>query len=92
MTVVEIRSRRPEDGSIELIGSVSVPEAGGPAVAVGVDTKAQAYLEHLLVAGVPGADGQMLSGADGERFVAALPDALRGSRLWAIRVPRARVP
>lgn len=89
MTIVEIRSRRSEDGAIELIGSVSVPQTGGPAVAVGADAEAQSYLDRLLLGGVAGPDGRILVAADGEQFVAALPGAIRGSRLWAARVPRA---
>lgn len=88
MTAVAILARRPEDGAEEVIGQVSVPSGGGAAVAVGVDAESQAYLDSLLARGVQAADGRMLHLEDGEAFVRALPQAIRGSRLWATRIPR----
>lgn len=87
MTAVEIRSRRPEDGAEEVIGQVSVPSGGGAAIVVGVDAESQAYLDSLLARGVQAADGRMLHLQDGAPFVRALPQAMRGSRLWATRIP-----
>ena len=85
MAVVEFRSRRPEDGAIEVIGRVSA-EGREPAVAVGVDAAGQAYLDRILEREIDGPDGRTLTAADGKAFVAALPDEYRGSSLWAARV------
>lgn len=83
MTVVEIRERRPEDGAIEPLGRVFVPKPGGPAVAAPVDPRFEVYLASLVAPGIIGPGGRRLFLADGEAFVAALPEAMRGSRLWA---------
>lgn len=86
--IVEIRRRRPEDGGIEVLGRVVAAEAkgGGPARVEPADDEAGALIAALLAPGVVGPDGRRLVLADGLAFVAALPDAIRGSRFWAERV------
>jgi len=81
--IVAILERRPEDGAVEPLARVFVPEPGGPAIAVASHPQFDAYVASLVSGGVVGPDGHRLFLADGEAFVAALPDAMRGSRLWA---------
>ena len=85
-----ILERRPEDGEIEPLARVSVPVPGGPAVAIAAESRYQGYVDSLLAPGVTGPGGQRLHLADGEAFVAALPAAMRGSRLWAELVAELR--
>ena len=84
---VAICRRRPKDGEIEVLGRVVVLAQGTPAVIMGRDERAASSLETLLSPGITGPDGRRLFLADGSAFLAALPDALRGSRLWAEREP-----
>jgi hypothetical protein len=81
--VVAILERRPEDGAVEPLARVFVPTAGGPAIAVAADEHYATYVEGLLASGVIGPAGRRLFLSDGEAFLEALPDAMRGSRLWA---------
>ncbi len=85
--IVVILERRPEDGAIELLARVFVPEPGAAAIAVAADPQFVAYVASLVAPGVTGPGGRRLFLGDGEAFVAALPDAMRGSRLWAEPVP-----
>ena len=88
MRVVELRRRRPEDGTVETLARIYVPEAGGAAVVEPVRPDERAWVEGLLASGgVIGADGSELHPSDGEAYVRALPSSFRGSRLWAEEVP-----
>ena len=87
MTVVEI-CRRAADGEIEVIARVSVPVAG----CVGIEPLGagdldlvMSMLQHVGVVDRRGAELQL---SDGERYLHALPQSLRGSRLWAEVVRR----
>ncbi len=86
MTVVEIR-RRAADGEIEVIARVSVPVAGGAAVieplGAGDLDSVMSMLSHVGVVDRRGAELQL---SDGELYLHALPQSLRGSRLWAEEV------
>lgn len=90
MRVVELRRRRPEDGSIETLARLYAPDDGGPAVIEPAELGDRDWIETLLSAGAIAADGRVLSPADGEAFVLALPASFRGSRLWAEEVPSDR--
>jgi hypothetical protein len=84
---VVIYRRRPADGAIEVVGRIAVLEPGQPAVVLPSDDRAARSLESLVAGGVPGHDGRRLYLSDGPAFLVALPDAIRGSRLWAEREP-----
>jgi hypothetical protein len=89
--IVELRRRRPEDASVETLARIFVPEPGmpgQPAVIEPVNPAERDWVEYLISSGgVTNALGRALGVEDGEEFVAALPAALRGSRLWAEEVP-----
>jgi len=83
MTVVEICRRHPVSADVEVLARVWVPVEGGPASFEAVPPARPEGIAELLDTGVPGPDGTVLRLADGAAFVAALPQGLRGSRLWA---------
>ena len=56
---------------------------GKPAVIEADDPVMLGVVELLLEPGITGPAGEDLLLDDGEAFVAALPEALRGSRFWA---------
>jgi hypothetical protein len=88
VTIVELYRRRPEHGEVELLGRVYAPDPDGPAVILLADPEHGSLVEALLAEGVIGPAERILHMADGEAFVRALPDGLRGSRFWAERVDR----
>jgi hypothetical protein len=83
MKVAEVLRRHPESGEVEVIGRVVAGDTGRPAVIEAGDPAFREMIELLLEAGISGPDGRTLRLDDGEAFVAALPEELRGSRLWA---------
>ena len=87
MIVVELRRRVADTAAVEAIARVFVPVPGGPAVIEPVDPSELPVLDVILGDGVPDERGATLWPQDGEAYVLALPGALRGSRLWAERVP-----
>ena len=78
-----ILERRPEDGGIDVLARVAAAGPGMGAVALATDARYQGYVDTLLGNGITGPDGTRLFLRDGDAFVNALPDAMRGSRLWA---------
>jgi hypothetical protein len=86
MRVVELLRRRPEDGQVELLARVW---CDGPGLPASVEILAPQYREGIeltLAEGARDSAGRALHVADGEAFVAALPDHHRGSRFWAVEV------
>lgn len=91
MRIIELRRRRPEDGTVQTLARIYVPEPGGRAVIEPTEATDLQWIEGLLAAGgVIGADGRELQPEDGDEYVAALPHSFRGSRLWAEEVPDPR--
>jgi hypothetical protein len=86
MKAVEIMRRRPDSAETEVLVRVFVPIADGPAVIAAVRPGGSPGVSAMLAEGVPGPTGELLHLADGAAFVAALPAAYRGSRLWAEEV------
>jgi hypothetical protein len=80
--VVEVLRRHPESGEVEVVARV-VADPGQPAVIEAADPAFREMVELLLEPGISGPGGRTLRLEDGESFVAALPEELRGSRLWA---------
>jgi hypothetical protein len=80
---VEIKRRNPQTAEVETLARVWVAEPGGPATFEAADPAHAEGIAALLDTGVPGPGGTVLRPADGAAFVAALPQGLRGSRLWA---------
>jgi hypothetical protein len=83
VTTVELRRRLHDGVTIETLARISAPDAGGPALIEPADPADRAWLDEMLAGGVVGRDGGIVRAEDGEPFVAALPAAFRGSRLWA---------
>jgi hypothetical protein len=86
MRVVELRRRRPEDGQVERLARIW---CDGPGLPASVEILAAQYREGIeltLAEGVRDPSGRPLHLADGEAFVAALPEHHRGSRFWAVEV------
>ena len=83
MTAAILYRRRPDDAQREAVARVS---ADGRSARVLVEPLggrgAEAILE-LLGEGIPGPDDEVLTLDDGDAFVEALPEAFRGTRLWA---------
>ena len=83
MKVAEVLRRHPESGEVEVVGRVVAGVPGQRAVIEAGDPAFKEMIELLLEPGISGRGGRTLHLEDGEAFVAALPEELRGSRLWA---------
>ncbi|MGI8928517.1 MAG: hypothetical protein ACR2H0_03485 [Candidatus Limnocylindrales bacterium] len=86
MTVVEIRRRRPDDGQVERLARVYARGPGCPAEYEVLAPDFREGLDMVIADGVTGISGRQLYLADGDEFVAALPEFYRGSRFWAEEV------
>jgi hypothetical protein len=84
--VVEIRRRRPEDGSIERLARVYVARPGEGAQLEVLISDFREGLEQLMAEGATDNRGELVRMEDGERFVDALPSKYRSSRFWAEEV------
>jgi hypothetical protein len=83
---VEIRQREA-DGEVVTLARVYTRESDGAAMIEPTDKANLTMIESILArAGIVDRIGRPIPRSDGEAYLRALPQSLRGSRLWAEEV------